>query len=111
MKVKTFFFALFLLVIIVNIHGQYVFTNDFQLKNIKVKQVIPTFAITSGVMYFSKGIFLNIGFTKEEAKYYSIFTGICAGLLYEYINNYGTHSFDRESNFVGIGLSLVVTRW
>ncbi len=110
MKIKLLLFVL-VSFIVINVNAQYVFTNDFQLKDLQIKHIIPSFAITSGVTYFSKGVFLNMGFTKEEAKYYSIFTGICAGLLYEYISNYGTHSFNRESNFVGIGLSLVAIRW
>lgn len=84
---------------------------DFSFSQIQYDRVGVSLSITYAFKLGSYHLFESWGFTASEARYYSYFVGILAGIAFEFSTNYANTGIKRESSLMGIGLSLIAFRF
>ena len=84
---------------------------DFSLDDVRPLHIGLSMGGSHIVRMMSNRFFLSIGFTKMEAKYYSIFTGLAAMIAVELIINSSNSGMQRENSLIGMGIYLVSVRF
>ncbi|MCK4642951.1 hypothetical protein KAU32_04875 [bacterium] len=84
---------------------------DFSLDDIRPLHIGLLTGGSHLVKMMSNRFFLSIGFTKMEAKYYSIFTGLVVMIATELIINSSNSGTQRENSLIGMGIYLVSVRF